>query len=394
VDPATYSAAPARPRLLLIGGYPSPGRGPTGIGGCELQAHRVARLLTHQFDVRVLSDRLPGLDSMDVLDGVRIDRIPLHSAGTVPAILHAGRTVAWGLRSGRPDIIQGFQLNGVTIAAAALALLHRVPLVIKVADRVNIQRLLPSRSGRAKLRFLMQSASAVVAPSATCLGDLRALNLPEQKLHLVQNGVDIDRFRPSSPAERSTARRTLGLGDQDFVFAWVARLDPRKGFYRVCRVWGRLVELRPHARLVVAGAGQENGLAEALSREQHETVRWLKLLDDVRPVYAAADAVLIASSSEGLSNTLLEGMAAGLPAVVSAIPENLEVDPDGRFVIPFSQESPEALLEALVEMIDRKSILASRRAQARARAKSQYSLSITAERWAQLYRTIVPVASR
>ena len=400
-SPASGQEAAARPNRpmvrYVIASYPSPGgagRTTAGIGGCELQAHRVARQLTDRFEVRVVTQTLQGLDTTEVLDGVRIDRIRLHADGTVPAALHAGRSVLWGMRAGRPDIVQGFQLNGVTIGAAVLARLRHVPLVIKVADRVNIQVLLPSRLGRAKLGFLMHSASAVVVPSVACLDDLRALEVPEAKLRLVPNGVDTRLFRPASHIERTAARAKLGLSDEDFVFAWVARLDPRKGLDRVSRVWGRLVEIRPQARLVVAGDGQEKGLAVALSHDYPQTVKWLGMVERVQPVHAAADAILIASSSEGLSNTLLEAMAAGVPAVVSAIPENLEVDPEGGFMIPFQRDSPDSMLAALVGMIDRDCVRGDMRAKARARAESQYALTVTAELWADLYHSLVPMAGR
>lgn len=382
---------PRRPALLyVIAGYPSPSQNgiePSGIGGCELQAQRVARLLAACFEMRVLTRRVGRHDSTGMLDSVQVDRIRLDCSGTVPATIDAGRIALAGIRVDRADIIQGFQLNGVTIGAAVLAGMQRVPLVIKITDRLNVRALLPSQVGRTKLRFLMHAASAIVAPSATCLKDLQALDLPGHKLSLIPNGVDTGLFRPPSPATRSTARRRLGFSDQDFVFAWVARLDSRKGFDHICRVWGRLIEARPRARLVVAGAGQENALAGTLSHEHRETVKWLGMVDDVQSVHAAADAIVVASSSEGLSNTLLEGMASGLPAVVSNIPENTEVDPDGSFVISFNRESPEGLLDALVEMIDRKSRadIESMRAGARERAVKDYSLRVTAENWAQLY---------
>lgn len=147
--------------------------------------------------------------------------------------------------------------------------------------------------------------------------------------------------------------------------------------------------MRPHARLLIAGVGEQNKLAEALERLHPATVTWMRLVADLRPIYAAADCNLITSSSEGLSNTLLEGLASGLPAVVSAIAENLDVGGGGPFLIPFRQESVESLVEALVEAIDRGPQLDELGTAARACAISGYDLADTARQWGDLYRSLV-----
>lgn len=294
-----------------------------------------------------------------------------------------------GLRLGRPSIIQGFQLNGVTIAAVAIARLQRRPLVIKVAGRVNITSLLTTRQRRAKLFFMLRSAQAVVAPSASCMEDLKRLGIPGRKVRMIANGVDTSAFHPPTREDRDRARSEFGFDEDAVVFAWVARLDPGKGFDRVGAAWKDLLPRCPRSRLLIAGSGPRDEEARTLAADFPGSVVWLGLLPDVRAVHAAADSLITASSSEGLSNSLIEAMASGLPAVVSSIDENVDVDPGGRFLIPFDRDSTGALVSALRRMYEldcgkRKAMGEA----ARCRAVNSYDIRITAERWSELYSSL------
>jgi glycosyltransferase involved in cell wall biosynthesis len=121
---------------------------------------------------------------------------------------------------------------------------------------------------------------------------------------------------PCTGAERFAARAALGLAPDVRVLAVVARLSPEKGHRVLLEALRSLVD---PPMLVVAGDGPLRGALMRAARGL--PVRWLGYLPDVRPVYAAADAVVLPSFREGLPLVALEAALFGRPLVASAVGE-------------------------------------------------------------------------
>lgn len=373
-----------RPEILYVmASYPP------RVGGAERQAHGVARLLVDHFAPHVLTGRVPGCADRECVDGVNVRRVSMSDdAGLGPALFSAISLVASGMRDNDPAVVQGFQFNGVTFAAAVIALQRRAPLVIKLTHRDNLERSGGTRH-RAQTAFILRIAAAVTAPSETLLDLARSSGIPSHKLHYIPNGVDTDHFRPLVPESRSHLRKSFGYNERDFVFAWVGRLDPFKQLGHVLAAWGPVQEARPEARLILIGDGEDETIAQELVRQFPHSVRRFHFQRDVRPYYQCADALLLTTRGEGLSNTLLEATASGLPAVVSGIPENTEVAGNEGFLAPFNPASAADLERALVQTIDERDSAPSRAAAARERAKKVYSLDATAAKWRDLYLSLI-----
>lgn len=382
--PSFERTGTSRPEVLyVIAGYPP------RVGGAELQAHRVARLLREDFHMRVITGMPEGTSADECMDGVDVHRVPLGSrSGFEVAVLDALLMVGHGIRHARPRVVQGFQLNNTTLAASTLALLYRAPLVIKLTGRVNFEGLVDARH-HAQVRYLTNAAAALVTPSHALLTLASGRGVPSHKLHYIPNGVDTQYFRPPDSASRVRIRNQLRFSDSDFVFLWIGRLDPAKGLDRLLSTWGQLRMVRDQARLLIVGDGEAEETAVRLVQRFPESVHRLHMQPDVRPYYRCADATLLTSPAEGLSNTLLEGLASGLPGIVSDAPENVEVGGDSPdFLEVFERGSDESLLAALIDAIDRVERRQDLAVAARKRAEEQYSLGATAAKWTQLYSTL------
>jgi glycosyltransferase involved in cell wall biosynthesis/GT2 family glycosyltransferase len=159
-----------------------------------------------------------------------------------------------------------------------------------------------------------------VAMSEAVCDRLLAVGTPESKILLVRNGVDLERFQPAPPSSHSM---------KNILFA--ARLDAVKQPLLVADIAQALAKLRPQLdfRFIVAGDGPEK---ERFQRR----VRKLGLdaifdfrgqVDDLAPLYTAADIVILPSRSEGVPLVILEALASGRPVVASkvgSIPEVLD----------------------------------------------------------------------
>lgn len=128
---------------------------------------------------------------------------------------------------------------------------------------------------------------------------------------VVDNGVDVDRFRP---ADRAVARARLHLDDAPLALC-IARLAPLKGQDYLLDAWPRVLDRVPGARLLFVGDGPA---AEALRRHpvsSAASISWRPHTDDPRDFLTASDVVVAPSRAEGMALTPIEAMASGRAVV-------------------------------------------------------------------------------
>jgi glycosyltransferase involved in cell wall biosynthesis len=161
-------------------------------------------------------------------------------------------------------------------------------------------------------------------------------NYPRQKLRVLYNGIDLEAF--SNGATREAARANLGLPRDANVVAVVARLDPVKNHAMLFRSFKEIEISVPNAVLLVVGDGPERDRLRALGDRLSPDgkIRFLGSRSDVPDMIRAADIFALPSFSEGMSVTLLEAMAAGLPVVATRVGGNDEVVMHGEtgFLVP------------------------------------------------------------
>jgi glycosyltransferase involved in cell wall biosynthesis len=143
---------------------------------------------------------------------------------------------------------------------------------------------------------------------------------PSAKVRLLGNGVDLDRFRPSSDAARRSARRELGIGDDAFAVVAVGRLVAEKGFGELFAA-NRAMRV-PHVTCVIGPDDLDK--ADALTpaevdRARRDGVRFLGHRADVERLLPAFDTFALPSHREGFPRAAMEAAASGLPVVATDV---------------------------------------------------------------------------
>jgi glycosyltransferase involved in cell wall biosynthesis len=170
-------------------------------------------------------------------------------------------------------------------------------------------------------RFLAPLTSAYVANSAATAAELRRLGAPADRIEIVPNGV----VAPPTldAATRDRLRREVGASETAPLAVMVARLD---GEFKDHDTFVRAVREVPGLRAAVVGDGPGREATEAAARDLAvaDRVVFTGFRPDAARLAAAADVSVLLTYSEGLSNVVLESMAAGVPVVATDIPGNRE----------------------------------------------------------------------
>jgi glycosyltransferase involved in cell wall biosynthesis len=249
------------------------------------------------------------------------------------------------------DLIDAHYYYPDGVAAALLGRWFRRP--VTVTARGSDINLIPShRLPRAWMRWAATRVAASIGVSAALVDRMRALHFDTSRLHVMRNGVDLDRFRPLGPEEM---RRELGIAGAP-VLLTVGNLHEYKGQRLALEALASLRRGRhPQAQLLIIGEGPDEQYLRGLARslDVAEAVRWVGTVPNAELCrwYSAADVLILASSREGWPNVLLEAMACGTPAVASRVGGVVEIIRgaiEGRVV---THRHAEAFAAAIAEML-------------------------------------------
>lgn len=259
--------------------------------------------------------RLPAREAWHGLDVRRPRFTVLPGTGGrwhVPALVRAVRPVFDELWAGqRFDVIDASFFFPDGPAAVALGKRYGVPVSIK-ARGADIHHWGHASATRAQVLAAGRAADGLLAVGDALKADMVALGMPGGRIGVHRTGVDAARFHPR---DRAAAKAALGLSGP--VLLSLGALIPRKGHHIAIEALAAL----PDATLLIAGEGPERAALVSLAARLGVASR-VRLLgsvahDDLPALIAAADAMALASSSEGLANAWIESLACGTPIVVT-----------------------------------------------------------------------------
>lgn len=240
-------------------------------------------------------------------------------------------------------------------------------------------------------RVAFQLADRVVAVSYQ-LRDLHArrTGFAASRIEVIHNGVDETRFFPDAAA-RSRMRAELGIADGEFCIGCVGNLLPVKDHLTVLRaVFGSADALR-HARVVIAGEGPERPRLEAFLDQYPQWKTRVSLLgtaDRIPELLNAMDVYVLSSLSEGISNSLLEAMSAGIPVIATATGGTPEVVTDGESGLLFQAGDDGKLAEWLLLLEASPAKRAQLAQNAIRRVRQEFSIHSMVRNYASLYESL------
>jgi sugar transferase (PEP-CTERM/EpsH1 system associated) len=241
-------------------------------------------------------------------------------------------------------------------------------------------------------RLSYELAHRVVSVSYQ-LRDLHAkrTGFPATRIAVIHNGVDCRRFFPNAAAR--SIRLELGIPENSFCIGSVGNLLPVKDHMTLLKAVEAFSERGTDWRLLMIGEGFERPKLEAFvsARPQWKgRVSFLGSSNRVPELLNAMDVFVLPSISEGISNSLLEAMATGLPVVATATGGNPEVVVDRESGLLFPVGNWEKLAERLRLLEGRRDLRLQLGQQAVDRIHSRFSIDSMIQKYEQLYESMAP----
>lgn len=344
-------------------------------------------------EVHVVTHSMPSVPRDEVIRGISVHRWirsyhkgPLFGLSFVASTLRALRRLR---RETGFDVLHTHQglWEGVAAGLARKTVLSGIPTMVQPAssgyygEAEELQR----TKGWRFLRKAILANDAFVAISADIEKQWRALGVPESSMFRIASGVD---SRHYAPGESHLEAQGLLPPRPRVVFT--GRLHPQKNLDVLVNAWPAVAQATG-ANLVLVGKGTERQRLEALAEERGVAgrVTFLGAVDDVAAVLKAADLFVLPSVAEGMSNSLLEAMATGLPCVASDIGGNQDLLGVGGAGVLVAGSDPGRWAEALMGLLEDPERCRHMGNAARARIEGEFSLERVVARYVELYERLI-----
>lgn len=230
------------------------------------------------------------------------------------------------IRKDKIQIIHAFHF-GSQLLATVLARVTKTPLALSVRDLGFWQKW--------HHKFITMRidnlADMILVNSHAIKRDLVSKdNLPGEKISVIYNGVDFDKFRDGCDA--SGCRKNLGIAPQQKIVAYVGWLRPEKGVDYFIEAANKILEVYSGVHFLIIGDGilRKAFQEQSKSLEIENSISFLGDRTDVPQLLSLVDLCVLPSLTEGFSNVLIEAMACGKPVVATNVGGNPEAVIEGE----------------------------------------------------------------
>lgn len=340
-----------------------------------------------------------------MLDELEQSRIPVLDYGVHRLrdirVLRAQLRLARDIRSHGFDIVHtyGFHAHAFAIPAAKLA---GVPVVASIRD----MGVYLSPTQRRVQRWICRFADRVLVNADAIKQWLTSEGVKADRISVIPNGIDVTRF---ARTHSGRLHGELHLQREAPLVAVLGRVTPRKGLEDFIAAAAIVKRQFADARFLIIGEpsftadgtninvdySYQNGLAQLASTlGLEESVIFTGFRSDVPQILAELAVSVLPSLSEGLSNTLLESMAAGVPTVATRVGGTPEVIRDGENGLLVAPADHVALASSICRLLEGRALATKLGDAARRTIAEQYSTAQLIERTSRFYDSVVRGTSR
>lgn len=381
------------------------------VGGMETQARNMARGFRAEGVAVIVVTRRTSRDlaPRETLEGVPVYRVPpavRSSRARWLLVLTCLPTLIRRRRDYDIILVPGFRTLGISAVIAAKLLKKRAVLKAESSGEMSgaffsggLEGIgLTSSSGlvRGPLALrnrLLSQADALVSLSTEMTREFLEAGAPAERIHVIPQSADVERFQPASPGERAGLRAKLGLARDERIVTFTGRIVSYKGVPGLVEIWQDVLKEHRDARLLIVGGGgidiyncEEEMKQLVAARGLQGQVTFTGPVGNVDEYLRASDIYAFPTENEAFPLALLEAMACGLPAVatpVGGIPDVIAHEQNGLIVEPGNRQQLQAAIERLLADPPLRGSLG---ANARRTVEERYTRDLVTGKYIELFR--------
>ncbi len=365
---------------------------PETYGGAEQQTLRLAvSLKDHNIDSFILAPKIKKNTSLESFEkNILVKRFKLNNLPNLGG-KNIFSFVAWSLKliywliknSNKFDIVHIIHGRLHSVPAIFAAKILKKPVLVKLGrggkeyfdiNSVRKKKLI----GKFFSKYILKNTIGWIANSKMIEADLKDYNIKDELIHKIYNGIDIDKIR-------------INKFNINKNFLVIGRLDEEKNCDQIIRVFSKLPK-KLNVKLIFIGDGPlERSLLKIVKQlNQSHRIFFKGAVNNVREHLIASDFYISASQSEGMSNSLLEAMSLGIPAITSNVSGVNEIVFDSQNGFIFEPNDEKIFYEKIIKAIncnEEKYIKISRLASEH--ILKNFSINLIAKKHIKLYNSLI-----
>ncbi|MCW4016154.1 MAG: glycosyltransferase family 4 protein [Candidatus Bathyarchaeota archaeon] len=371
-------------------------------GGVERRILETTKRLSNEFDITIYSGTKKGFNKTIALNGTTF--VPCHSTDMLYPLdnLVFNRTLSKMANSITADIYEAHTVSGYKLLKTLKKKGINKPFIQTIHGVLADEYIQSSKSVSPSLRLKFSNlfmrhlgtlekqaardANLIVTVSRYSAEKIVQLyTVPEKKIRIVPNGVDLQKFKPKKDCE--SIKDKIGVKGSNVVL-FVGNLIPRKGLHFLIEAAKRVIKENKETKFVIVGDGPLKNNLVSYSKQQGVLDKFVfldNISDDLLPdLYVCADVFASPSVQEGQGISLLEAQATAKPVVafnVTAIKEVVKNKETGLLVEPDSYE----LSNAILSLLSNKSLREKMGHSGREFISKNFSWDICAQKMSQVY---------
>ncbi len=362
------------------------------IGGTEKQALAVAsQLVKKEVNVKIVTSRFEmKWPKYERIDNVEVIRLFSPRVKCLGALIFLFCLAGYLMKNRRHfSIIHTFQIGYTSSMSILLSIFLKKPSILKLASSGwggDVQRAKKTPLGKIFL-FMAKRASRIIALSTTAKQELLKEKVNLSRISYIKNGVDLMKY--DEIEGKTKLRNKLGIPDKKTII-YTGRLSSEKGVDFLIRGFSKLVKTTDCQLIIIADGPEKETIIQLLDQSKlSKSVMLIPVVDEIASYLSAADLFVLPSRFEGLSNSLLEAMACGLPVISTGVGGSMDIIEDGINGLLIEVDNDEQLMQAIVKIFTDSLLAANLGKNARQTVVEQYNLSEIAGKYVELYRELV-----
>lgn len=374
---------------MLVNEFP-----PLPVGGAEIQAERLSTYLARNgWNVWVLTRYANGLPRKEQRNGFQILRpftAGFQKIRTITFIL-SSIVILFQMRK-QYQILHAHLAFGPAFIAAVMGRLLGKRVIVKLGGSNaigDIQVSLQTWRGRLRLWVIRRWADVVIALTEVMHNEAVQAGFHSERMKIMNNGISSDEYIYSQ-SEKEETRRSLGLSEKTVVL-FVGRLDPIKSLSTMVDA----IDLARHENrslfFIIVGEGPDRSALEDRVRERNlaRYINFVGSQSNIRPYLQSSDIFVLPSKTEGISNALLEAMAAGLVCVATPVGGNNEVLGHGQYGVMVPVGDVQSWARTLIQLGRDENLRRNLGNRARERILKTYDFNVVGSQCENLYTELL-----